>query len=46
MPTVHGDQWTANEETHPRLWEAQEGAQEKAFHRQQIWPQVQNGEEE
>ena len=28
-------QWAANEETHPRLWEAQEGVQEKVFQRQQ-----------
>ena len=35
MPEVHGIKQAANEETHPRLWEAQEGVHEKAFQRQQ-----------
>ena len=35
MPEVRVGQCTANEETHSWLWEAPEGAQEKAFHPQQ-----------
>ena len=34
VPEVCGIQWAADEEAHPQVWEAQEGAQEKAFQRQ------------
>ena len=55
MPEVRGDHQTANEESHPKLWEAEEGVHETAFQRQQstgrtrqfqTWPQVQEGKEQ